>query len=78
MSKLLSVAAYLKAILVAFSFAFAGGYMLPIIVIAALFSLAQPGAKPIGQTALQAPAAGSPSRERSCRFRMHATKALVI
>jgi hypothetical protein len=50
MSKLLSVAAYLKAILVVSSFAFARSDMLPVILISALFSLAQLNAKSIGQT----------------------------
>jgi hypothetical protein len=50
MSKLLSVAAYLKAILVVSSFAFARSDMLPVIVISALFSHA---------------VASSPSQDRS-------------
>jgi hypothetical protein len=41
----------LKAILIAASIAFARGEMLPVILISAPFSLAQLGAKPIGQTA---------------------------
>jgi Na+/H+-dicarboxylate symporter len=65
MSKLLSVAAHLKAILVTFSFAFARGDMLPVIVISALFSLAQPNTKSIGQTVLRDPVASSPSQDRS-------------
>jgi hypothetical protein len=65
MSKLLSVAAYLKAILVAFSFAFARGDMLPVIVISALFSLAQLNTKPIGQTELRDRAANAPSQDRN-------------
>jgi len=65
MSKLLSVAAYLKAILVAVSCAFARGDMLPVIVISALFSLAQLNAKPVGQTAPRDRAASSPSQDHS-------------
>ena len=65
MSKLLAVAAYLKAILVAFSFAFARGGMLPVIVISALFSLAQLNTKPIGQTKLRDPPANAPSQDRN-------------
>jgi Na+/H+-dicarboxylate symporter len=64
MSKLLFVAAYLKAILVASSFAFARGDMLPVIVISALFSLAQLNAKPIDQAELRDPVASSSSRDR--------------
>jgi hypothetical protein len=65
MSKLIAVAAYLKAILIASSFALARGEMLPVIVISALFSLAQLNAKPIDQAMLRDPAASSPSRDRS-------------
>ena len=64
MSKLVSVAAYLKAILVAFSIAFARGDMLPVIVISALVSLAQLNTKPIGQTELRDPAASAPNQDR--------------
>jgi Na+/H+-dicarboxylate symporter len=65
MSKLLSVAAYLKAILVAFSFAFARGDMLSVIVISALFSLAKLSAKSIGQTVPRDPAASPQSQDRN-------------
>jgi Na+/H+-dicarboxylate symporter len=65
MSKLLSIAAYLKAILVASSFGFARGDMLPVIVISALFSLAQLNAKPIDQAVLRDPVASSAIRDRS-------------
>ena len=65
MSRLLSVAVYLKATLVASSFAFARGDMLPVIVISALFSLAQLNAKPINQAVLRDPVESSPSRDRS-------------
>ena len=65
MSKLFSIAATLKATLVASSFAFARGDMLPVIVISALFSLAQLNAKSIGQTVLRDVVAISPSQDRS-------------
>jgi len=64
MLKLLSVAAYLKAIFVACSFAFARGDMLAVIVISALFSLAQLNPKSIGQKVPQEQVASSPSRDR--------------
>ena len=64
MSKLLSVAAYLKAILVVSSFAFARSDMLPVILISALFSLAQLNAKSIDQAVLRDPIARSSSRDR--------------
>ena len=50
MSKLLAIAAGLKAILIAASVALARGDMFPVIVISVLFNLAQLGAKPVGQT----------------------------
>ena len=50
MSKLVAVAATLKAILIAASIAFACGEILPVILISVLFNLAQFGAKPVGQT----------------------------
>jgi C4-dicarboxylate-specific signal transduction histidine kinase len=53
MSKLLSVAAYLKAVLVAVSLAFARGDMLPVIVISALFRIIQANAKSIGERVLR-------------------------
>jgi Na+/H+-dicarboxylate symporter len=65
MSKILAVAAFLKATLVASSFAFARGDMLPVIVISALFSLAQLNAKPIDQAVLRDPVESSPIRDRS-------------
>jgi Na+/H+-dicarboxylate symporter len=65
MSKLLAVAASLKAILVASSFALARGELLPVIVISALFSLAQLNAKPIDQAVLRDPVERSSSRDRS-------------
>jgi Na+/H+-dicarboxylate symporter len=65
MSKLLFVAAHLKAILVASNLAFARGDMLPVIVISALFSLAQLNAKSIDQAVLRDPVASSSSRDRS-------------
>jgi len=45
MSKLLAIAATLKAILIAASFALARGDMLSVILISALFNLAHVGAK---------------------------------
>jgi hypothetical protein len=46
MSKFLAIAATLKAILIAASFALARGDMLLVILISALFNLAHVGAKP--------------------------------
>jgi Na+-transporting NADH:ubiquinone oxidoreductase subunit NqrB len=46
MSKLLAIAATLKAVLIAASFALARGDMLSIILISALFNLIHLGAKP--------------------------------
>jgi Na+/H+-dicarboxylate symporter len=65
MSKLLSIATYLKAILVVSSSACARGDILPVIVISALFSLAQLNAKSIGQPVLKQPVASSPSQDRT-------------
>jgi Na+/H+-dicarboxylate symporter len=45
MSKLLAIAATLKAILIAVSFALARGDMLPVILISVVLNLAQLGAK---------------------------------
>ena len=64
MSKLISVAAYLKAILVAVSIALTRGDILPVIVVSALFSLAQLNTKPIGQTELRDRASSSPNQDR--------------
>ena len=50
MSKLLAIAASLKAILIAASVAFARGDMFSVILISVLFNLAELGAKPVGQT----------------------------
>jgi hypothetical protein len=49
MSKLLAIAASLKAVLIAASVAFARGDMVCVILISAFFSLAGLGAKPAGQ-----------------------------
>jgi hypothetical protein len=49
MSKLLAIAASLKAILIVASVAFARGDMLSVILISVLFNLAELGAKPNGQ-----------------------------
>jgi hypothetical protein len=51
MSKLLAMVAALKAILIAACVALARGDMLGVILISVLFSLAELGAKPVGQTA---------------------------
>ena len=51
MSKLLTILATLKAILIAASVAFARGDLLPAILISILFNLVQLGAKPVGQAA---------------------------
>ena len=50
MSKLLAIAASLKAILIAASVALARGDMFSVIPISVLFNLAELGAKPVGQT----------------------------
>ena len=50
MSKLLTMVATLKAILIAACVALARGDMLGVILISVLFSLAELGAKPVGQT----------------------------
>ena len=50
MSKLLAMMAALKAILIAACVALARGDMLGVILISVLFSLAELGAKPVGQT----------------------------
>ena len=55
----------LRAVLLAFSFALTRGDMLPVILISALFSLAQLNAKSIGQTVLRDVVAISPSQDRS-------------
>ena len=65
MSKLLAIAAPLKAILVAASMALARGELLPVILISVLFSLAQLGAKPIGQTMARDTMVVSPSDDRN-------------
>ena len=49
MSKLLAIAATLKAIFIVASVAFARGDMLPVFLISILFNLAELGAKPVGQ-----------------------------
>jgi hypothetical protein len=49
MSKLLAIAATLKAILIAASFAFARGDMLSVILISALLNLAHVGGKTSGE-----------------------------
>jgi hypothetical protein len=50
MSKLLALLATLKAILIVATVTFATGDGLPVILISLLFSLADLGAKPVGQT----------------------------
>ena len=49
MSKLLAIAASLKAILIMAGIAFVRGDMLPVILLSVLFNLVQLGSKPIGQ-----------------------------
>jgi Na+/H+-dicarboxylate symporter len=58
-----------RAVLATFSFALTRGDMLPVILISALFRLAQLSAKSIGQTVLRDAVAISPSQDRSRRFR---------
>jgi Na+/H+-dicarboxylate symporter len=65
MSKLLSVVMYLKAVPAAFSFALARGDMLPVILVSALFSIAQLNAKSNSQTVLRDEVVISPSQDRS-------------
>jgi hypothetical protein len=50
MSKLLALLATLKAVLVLAAVTFATGGGLPVVLISLLFSLAEFGAKPVGQT----------------------------
>jgi hypothetical protein len=64
MSKLLAIAATLKAVLIAASMALARGEILPVILISVLFNLAQLGAKPIGQTMPRDTIVVSPSDDR--------------
>ncbi len=64
MSKLLAMAASLKAVLIAASVALARGDMLPIILISVLFNLAQLGVKPVGQTVPRDGMVVTPSDDR--------------
>jgi hypothetical protein len=56
----------------------ARGDMLSVILISILLNLTQLGAKPIGQAVPRASAASAPSQGRNRRFRMRATKSLVM
>jgi hypothetical protein len=60
MSKILAILACLKTALIAVSIGLARGDMLPVIVISGLFSIAQLGAKPVGQTMPRDPMVVSP------------------
>jgi hypothetical protein len=62
-SKLLAIAATLKATLFAAGVAFACGDLLPVILISVLFNLAQLGAKPVGQPVPQDDILGSGSHD---------------
>ena len=53
MSRVIAIAATLKAILIASSFALARGDMLSVVLISAFFNLAQLGAKPSSDGALR-------------------------
>jgi hypothetical protein len=64
MSKLLAMVATLKAILIAACVALARGDMLGVILISVLFSLAELGTKPVGQTLPRDSAAVSESNDR--------------
>ena len=64
MSKLLAIAATLKAILFAASIALARGDMLSVILISALFNLAQLGAKPSSERVQRDSMAASRNHDR--------------
>jgi hypothetical protein len=64
MSKLLALLGRLKTILITVNIGFARGDMLPVIVISGLFSVAQLGAKPVGQTVPRDTMVVSPSQAR--------------
>jgi hypothetical protein len=64
MTNLLATLATLKAILVAASVAFARGDMLPVVLISALLSLVQLGAKPVSQVMPQDTTVVSSSHDR--------------
>jgi hypothetical protein len=63
MSKLLAMMAALKAILIAACVALARGDMVGVILISVLFSLAELGARPVGQTVPRDSAAVSDSND---------------
>jgi hypothetical protein len=63
-SKLLAIAAALKAILIAASFALARGDMLSVILISALLNLTHVGAKPSGERAQRDSMAASRSHDQ--------------
>lgn len=65
MSKLLAVAATLKATLLVASMAFARGDMPAVILVSALFHLIQLGTKPVGQALPRDPIVVSRSDDRS-------------
>ena len=73
MSKLLAIVATLKAILITASAALARGDMLSVTLISVLFSLAEPGAKPVSQTAPGDSVAVSEGDDRGRRFQIHQT-----
>jgi hypothetical protein len=64
MSRLLAIAATLKAVLIAASFALARGDMLCVILISAVFHLAQLGAKPSSEQAERDSIVASRSHDR--------------
>ena len=64
MSKLLAIAATLKAILIAASFALARGDMLSIILISAVLNLAHVGAKPSSERVQRDSMAASRNHDR--------------
>lgn len=63
MPKIASVIAHLKAVLMASSVAFARGDMLPVVVISALFNLAQLNPKPISHKVVVDQITSSPDQE---------------
>jgi hypothetical protein len=65
MSKLLAIAASLKAILISANVALARGDMLSVILVSTLFHFVQLGTKPVGQTVPQDPNVISSSDDRS-------------
>src|SRR5258706_6349177 len=77
MSKILAIVASSKAILVVASVAFARGDMLSVILISALFNLAELGAKPVGQTVPRDSMAVSRSDDGGRSVQIHTERVVV-